>query len=81
MYYVYVLQSLSSSIYYVGIAKDIELRLKDHNRGKSRFTKGHLPWKLIYSEGPFETQVARDKEKYYKSTSGRVFLKEKGIMD
>ena len=40
MYYVYILKSEKSGIYYTGIAIDINLRLKDHNRGKSKFTKG-----------------------------------------
>ena len=47
MYYVYILKSEKSGIYYTGIAKNVELRLVNHNKGKSRFTKGHLPWKII----------------------------------
>jgi putative endonuclease len=53
MFYVYILKSLSSGVYYVGMAKDIQVRLKEHNSGKSKFTKGHLPFELVYQEGPF----------------------------
>ena len=81
MYYVYILKSLSSAIHYTGIAKDVELRLKDHNRGKSRFTKGHMPWELIYQEGPYPTKEARSKEKYYKTHSGKLYLKSKNVLD
>ena len=61
-------KSLKSKLHYTGIAKDVEARLRDHNRGKSKFTKGHLPWKLVYVEGPFETSVARRREKELKRT-------------
>ena len=27
-----------------------EHRLKEHNAGKNRYTKGHLPWVIIYTE-------------------------------
>ena len=81
MYYVYILKSIKSGIYYTGIAKNVEARLKEHNRGKSRFTKGHLPWVMVYHEGPYETKTARLKEKYYKSHAGKNELKSKGILD
>ncbi len=79
MYYVYMLQSEQSGLYYVGIAKEVERRLKEHNRGKSKFTKGHIPFKLIYQEGPFETSEARKREKYLKSTAGKKFLRKIGV--
>ncbi len=81
MYHVYILKSLKSGIHYVGMAKDVSQRLKEHNGGKSKFTKGHMPRKLIYSEGPFETKTARQKEKYYKTTSGKEFLRKNGSLD
>ncbi|MGB0934189.1 MAG: GIY-YIG nuclease family protein, partial [Lishizhenia sp.] len=75
--YVYLLWSEKSNIHYVGMAKNVEQRLKDHNRGKSKFTKGHIPWKIIYSEGPYETKKAREIEKLYKTTQGKKVLIEK----
>ncbi len=66
MFYVYLLKSLSSGVYYVGIAKDIQVRLKEHNSGKSIFTKGHLPFELVYQEGPYPTEEARKREKQLK---------------
>jgi predicted GIY-YIG superfamily endonuclease len=32
------------------MALNSEARLKEHNAGKNRFTKGHRPWKIIYTE-------------------------------
>lgn len=66
MFYVYILKSLSSGVYYVGMAKDIQVRLKEHNAGKSKFTKGHLPFELVYQEGPFPAEEARKREKQLK---------------
>ena len=47
---VYVLKSLIDDVHYVGMAKDLLVRLKEHNGGKNHFTKGHMPWKIIYTE-------------------------------
>ena len=66
MFYVYILKSLSSGVYYVGMAKDIQVRLKEHNSGKSKFTKGHLPFEVVYQEGPFPAEEARNREKQLK---------------
>ncbi len=71
---VYLLHSEKSGIYYVGIAQDVEVRIKEHNRGKSKFTKGHIPWKLMYQEFIGNIKSARKKEKYYKSASGKKAL-------
>jgi len=46
MVYIYVLRSLKSKIYYVGMTKDVKTRIKEHNTGKTKFTKGHRPWEL-----------------------------------
>ena len=66
MYFVYLIRSLKSGIIYVGMAKDVNIRLNEHNSGKSKFTKGHLPFELIYQEGPYETKEARFREKQLK---------------
>ncbi|PIR43756.1 nuclease [candidate division WWE3 bacterium CG10_big_fil_rev_8_21_14_0_10_32_10] len=47
MYFVYILQSLKDGTYYIGYTgKNPEDRLTEHNKGKSRYTKGHIPYKL-----------------------------------
>ena len=50
MVYVYALQSLEFDQFYVGMTKDVEIRLKEHNAGKSKYTKSYRPWKLVYKE-------------------------------
>lgn len=79
-YYVYVLRSIKDGTTYVGMAKDVSIRLAEHNRGKSKYTKGHMPYELLYQEGPNETIAARRREKYLKSTSGKNYLRKLGVI-
>jgi predicted GIY-YIG superfamily endonuclease len=72
---VYVLRSLSSDIYYTGMTENIENRIREHNGGKSKFTSGHLPWILIYTENHPDWASARIREKYLKSTAGKNWLR------
>jgi len=73
---VYVIQSLKDGTWYTGMAKDVALRLKDHNSGRNRFTKGHLPWKIIYTEQLPSWAEARVREKYLKSAAGKISVKK-----
>ena len=73
-FYVYVLISLKSGIRYVGMTEDVEKRLVQHNKGKSKFTKGHMPWELKYFEEFGSRLEAREKEKFFKTGLGREFL-------
>ena len=74
MKFVYVIESLTDQTWYTGIAIDPVLRLKDHNSGKNRFTKGHLLWKIIYCEQHSDWTKARKREKYFKSAAGKKWL-------
>ena len=56
------------------MAMDALSRLKEHNAGKNRFTKGHRPWKTIYPEDHADWGVARIREKYLKTNSGKIWL-------
>jgi predicted GIY-YIG superfamily endonuclease len=57
------------------MALDAEKRLKEHNNGKNRFTKGLKPWKLFRTEYFQDWKEARVREKYLKSGIGKEFLK------
>jgi putative endonuclease len=74
-FFVYAIVSEKDGTIYVGIALSCEARLKDHNNGKSKYTSGHTPWRLFYTEYVGETMLARDREKYYKSASGKRKLR------
>jgi putative endonuclease len=80
-YSVYVIQSEFNGSFYVGMAQDIQERLREHNAGKSSYTKSFVPWKLIYSEEIGEAPLARKREKYLKSTTGKNFLRKQGVIN
>ncbi|MDX1768926.1 MAG: GIY-YIG nuclease family protein, partial [Arenibacter troitsensis] len=50
MYKVYVIYSSSFERYYVGITDNIEVRLKQHNSGKTKSTKAYVPWEVVLTE-------------------------------
>ncbi len=79
-YFVYVLKSLSSNRSYVGHSKDLTNRVEEHNNGKSKSTRSHRPWHLIYSEQFNTRSEAVRREIYFKSISGRKELKAKKIL-
>lgn len=49
MYFVYLIESISTGRYYIGQTKDLEARLKRHNAGYEKYTKAYRPWRLIGS--------------------------------
>jgi len=73
---VYVLLSLKDKATYVGMALDPLKRLQEHNSGKNRYTKAHLPWKIVYTEEHPDWASGRIREKYLKSTAGKNWLKK-----
>ena len=76
MHFTYVLYSQNHDRLHIGITKDIDRRLKEHNSGKNRSTKAYIPWIMIYIED-FETSFeAREKEKKLKSSSSRKWIRK-----
>ncbi|OAQ38555.1 endonuclease [Pedobacter psychrophilus] len=59
VYYVYALISEKDNRIYVGFSSNLDKRLKEHNSGKTKSTKGYRPWKLIYNESIVGRQAAR----------------------
>jgi predicted GIY-YIG superfamily endonuclease len=75
-YFIYLLQSEKSGVWYSGLSSDPKSRLIQHNQGKSKFTSGHIPWKILYPEKAGDLKNARKMEKYYKSAAGKRKLKK-----
>ncbi|PJE63274.1 endonuclease [Candidatus Roizmanbacteria bacterium CG10_big_fil_rev_8_21_14_0_10_39_6] len=77
-FFVYVLRSLVDGTFYIGSTSNINERLKQHNQGKSRYTRGHRPYELIYSES-FPSRVgAETREKAIKKYGNtKNFLKSR----
>jgi putative endonuclease len=80
-YSVYVLQSLIDHKHYVGLSSDVRKRLKMHNFGKVKSTKGRRPLILIYQEEVGTLSETRKREKYFKSAAGRNFLQHLNLKE
>lgn len=76
-HYVYILQSLSSNNWYTGCTSDLRKRINEHNEGKSRYTKDHGPYELIYYEAGLNKNDAFAREKYLKSGMGKRYVKNR----
>ncbi len=77
VYYIYAIKSIVDNRIYVGFTNNLENRIKEHNQGKTKSTKGFRPWSLIYFETRETRTEARGREKYLKSGCGKEFLKNK----
>ena len=69
-YFVYIIQSQTSGRYYIGFTRDVERRLMDHNRGKSRSVRGRGPFTLVLAEAYNSRQEAIARERQIKSYKG-----------
>ncbi len=74
-FYIYALVSEKDGTIYVGMTTDLKRRLNEHNSGKSKYSKGHSPWRLFHSELAGNSKVARLREKYFKTSAGKKRLK------
>ncbi len=78
MYFVYSIQSeLDSNRYYVGLTKNIERRLNEHNAGKSMHTNKFRPWKVVSYIAFTDKSRAEKFEEYLKTASGRAFARKR----
>ena len=78
VYFVYAIKSMVKEYIYVGMTNDLTRRLNQHNSGWNRSTKPYIPLNLIYQEQCASRAVARTREKYWKSASGKRKLKGMG---
>ena len=76
MWYVYVLQSIKTKVFYKGLTNDLERRLSQHFQGQSKTTKKLFPLKLVHVEICKDRIEARKMEKFFKSGFGREVLNE-----
>ncbi len=75
-YYVYLLQSADfPERHYVGLTRNLEKRLDDHNQGRVQSTVRHCPWEIDVAVAFRDETKAAAFEQYLKSHSGRAFSK------
>jgi putative endonuclease len=73
-YFVYILQSEKDGSYYIGHTSDLERRVERHNQGRSGYTKGKLPWKLVYHEAYDSKGQAMIREREIKDKRNRQYI-------
>jgi len=72
--FVYILQSQSTDRYYIGVTKDVQHRLQQHNAGHTTSTRGKGPWKLVYTESYSTRREARSREAVLKRKKSHRYL-------
>jgi putative endonuclease len=74
MFYVYILQSQKTKRYYTGSTEYLAERVREHNAGQSKSTRGGVPWIIVYSK-EYETRAkAVRAEMEIKARGARRFL-------
>ncbi len=68
-YQVYVIQN-DDGKFYIGMSEDVETRLRQHNRGESRWTSGKGPWALRWTSEAMSITGARKLENWLKRQKG-----------
>ncbi len=81
MYYAYELRSLKDGTHYYGSTSDLEKRLREHNAGKAKYTKGHRPYEVVHSESFSTKKEAATRELYFKSVDGYHWLRANGVLN
>jgi putative endonuclease len=76
MYYLYILLNEAKTRTYTGVSDNVDERLKEHNSGKVKSSNPYRLYKVIHTESFATLSEAMQKEKYYKSATGRRRLKE-----
>ncbi len=76
MWYAYVLQSEKDKNLYAGSTGDLKRRFQEHNRGLVNSTKHRRPLKLVYYEAILSKKRAQERERYFKTSWGKRFLKK-----
>ncbi len=69
-YWTYILKSKTTGRYYIGSTNDLNRRLADHNRGKSKSVRGRGPFEIIYYEEYQTRQEAVKREVEIKNFKG-----------
>ncbi|MGD2094416.1 MAG: GIY-YIG nuclease family protein [Phycisphaerales bacterium] len=75
VFYVYVIESISTKRRYVGQTSDLERRLIEHNNPEHNpvkyTTKQACPWRLVHQEQYPSLSEAMKRERWLKSRTGR----------
>ena len=76
-YIVYILISEKNGDLYIGSTQNVENRLRLHNSGKVKSTKGYRPWLLLESRECGTRSEAVDLERFLKTGQQKELLRKK----
>ena len=76
MYYVYLLRSKLDQKLYTGYTSDLKKRLREHQTGNVESTRNRRPMELIYYEAYQLKTLALQREKFLKTTKGKLQLRK-----
>ena len=76
MFYVYILLSERDNKFYIGFTKDLKKRLKQHNNKEVISTSKRGKLILILYEAYIIEEDARKREKFFKTTKGKMELRK-----
>ncbi len=71
--FIYILE-MSNGKYYTGITQDLDVRIKQHNKGYSKSTRWFRPLKLIFATIAKDRKTARRLEIKIKNISAKRYL-------
>jgi putative endonuclease len=65
-YFVYIIRSEKTGVFYKGYTSYPALWLDEHNNGQSRYTANKGPWKMVYLEKMPDKRTALIRERQIK---------------
>ena len=72
--FLYILYSSSRDKYYVGHTQDVQIRLLQHNAGRTPSTKSGRPWIVVYTERYGDRSAASVREAEIKRMKSRTYI-------
>lgn len=74
-YFVYILED-DKGKKYKGMTNNLQRRLGEHERGKTKTTRGMKNLRVVHTERYSNLMEARKREIYFKTAAGRQFIKK-----
>ena len=76
MPYTYILYSQKLDKYYIGSCINMDIRLRQHNSGVSKFTRAGIPWVVVYTEEFTSLPDARRRKLKIKRMKSRKYVED-----
>ena len=74
MFTTYILKSDKLDTYYIGYTGDVSARIAKHNSGGSRWTRGGMPWKIVFTRDFVSKREAIKFERHLKKMKSRRII-------